>query len=90
MKVKLSGSETIEVMPEKLWDAIIDPRVLKKCIPGCEDVKEISKGKYSMQLNLKVGAVGGSFEGKINLSDLEPPNKCLLNALFKVDLSPII
>ena len=79
MKVKLSGSEAIEVMPEQLWDAIIDPQVLKKCIPGCEDVKEISEGKYSMKLNLKVGAVGGSFEGKINLSDLEPPNKCLLN-----------
>ncbi len=79
MKVKLSGSEIIEVVPEQLWNAIIDPSILKKCIPGCEDVIEISEGKYSMKLNLKVGAVGGSFEGKISLSNLQPPEKCLLN-----------
>ena len=79
MKVKLSGSEIIEIDPEKLWNAIIDPYVLKKCIPGCEDMIELSAGEYSMKLNIKVGAVGGSFEGKISLSNMQPPYKCLLN-----------
>ena len=79
MKVELSGSELIEVKPEDLWKAIIDPEVLKKCIPGCKDVIAVSHEEYSMKLNLKVGAVGGSFEGKIKLSNLEPPNKCTLD-----------
>ena len=43
MKVELSGSELIEVKPEDLWKAIIDPEVLKKCIPGCKDVIAVSQ-----------------------------------------------
>ena len=84
MKVELSCSELIEFKPEDLWKAIIDPEVLKKCIPGCKDVIAVSHEEYSMKLNLKVGAVGGSFEGKIKLSNFAKSGKgimpiCIIN-----------
>ena len=79
MKLKLSGSEKIDVSSEFLWNAIIDPKVLKKCIPGCTEMHEVAKGEYKIVLNLKVGAVGGSFNGKVKLSEQNPPIACKLH-----------
>ena len=31
-------------------------------------MKEVANGEYKILLNLKVGAVGGSFDGKVKLS----------------------
>ena len=79
MKLKLSGSETIDVSSKFLWNAIIDPKILKECIPGCHEMNEVANGEYKILLNLKVGAVGGSFDGKVKLSDQNPPISCKLH-----------
>ena len=79
MKLKLSGSEKIDVDPIFLWHSIIDPKILKACIPGCNEMKEVANGEYHIVLNLKVGAVGGSFDGKVKLSEQNPPKSCKLH-----------
>ena len=76
MKLKLSGSEEIDVSAEFLWNAIIDPKILKECIPGCHEMTEVTNAEYNIVLNLKVGAVGGSFNGKVKLLDQNPPIAC--------------
>jgi len=79
MKVSFSGSETIEVAPQALWDAVTDPAVLQKSVPGCREMRAVGPADYVMTLDLKVAAVGGSFEGKIALSDMHPPYSCLIS-----------
>ena len=79
MKLKLSGSEEIDVSAEFLWNTIIDPKILKECIPGCNKMIEVAHGEYDIVLNLKVGAVGGSFNGKVKLSDQNQPISCNLH-----------
>ncbi len=79
MKLKLSGSEEINVSSEFLWNAIIDPKILKECIPGCHKMEELADGEYNIVLNLKVGAVGGSFNGKVKLTDQNQPIYCKLH-----------
>ena len=79
MKLKLSGSEEIDISSELLWNAIIDPKILKQCIPGCLEMKELNDGEYNIVLNLKVGAVGGNFNGKVKLSDQNQPISCNLH-----------
>jgi carbon monoxide dehydrogenase subunit G len=83
MKVNLSGSETIDVPPQTLWDAVIDPATLQKAVPGCRDMRAVGAADYIMTLDLKVAAVGGSFEGKIALSDMSPPHSCTINLSWR-------
>ena len=45
MKLKLSGSEEIDVSAEFLWNTIIDPKILKECIPGAQNA-EVAHGEY--------------------------------------------
>jgi hypothetical protein len=76
MKLDIGGEEVFEVPIEALWNALNDPAVLKKCIPGCKDMIDEGGDRFKLILNLKVASVGGSFEGEISLSDKTPPAQC--------------
>src|SRR6195952_6168105 len=76
MKLDIGGVETIRVPVEVLWKALNDPAVLTRCIPGCKAMTEIAPDAYKVDMQLRVAAVGGSFEGEIALSDKEPPKAC--------------
>ena len=76
MKLDIGGVETIQAPVEVLWKALNDPVVLTRCIPGCKTMTEIAPDAYKVEMQLRVAAVGGSFEGEIALSDKEPPQAC--------------
>lgn len=76
MKMELSGTEEINAGPQALWDGLNDPEVLKKCIPGCKEMIATGPDAYDMKLQLKVAAVGGSFDGKVRLFDKAEPESC--------------
>lgn len=76
MKLDIGGTETIQASVEALWVALNDPIVLTRCVPGCKSMTEISPDTYKVDMQLRVAAVGGSFEGEIALSDKEPPKTC--------------
>ncbi|MBR0988017.1 MULTISPECIES: SRPBCC family protein [Bradyrhizobium] len=76
MKLDIGGDEKISASAERLWTALNDPDVLTRCIPGCKKMTEISPDSYKVEMQLRVAAVGGSFEGEIALSDKEAPRSC--------------
>lgn len=76
MKLDIGGVETIQAPVEALWQALNDPAVLTRCIPGCRSMTEIAPDAYRVEMKLRVAAVGGSFEGEIALSEKEPPRAC--------------
>ena len=79
MNIKLNGNELIAARPDELWNSVIDPVVLQRSIPGCISMVETIPGEYVMTLELKVAAVGGSFEGTVGLSEMDPPNSCVIS-----------
>lgn len=76
MKLDIGGDEKIPASVDRLWTALNDPEVLTRCIPGCKKMTEISPDSYKVEMQLRVAAVGGSFEGEIALSDKEAPRSC--------------
>ncbi len=76
MKLDIGGNEAIPASVEALWVALNDPKVLTRCIPGCKTMTEIAPDAYKVDMQLRVAAVGGSFEGEISLSDKQAPKTC--------------
>lgn len=76
MKLEIGGAEVIAADVETLWRALNDPAVLTRCVPGCKSMIETAPDAYSVEMQLKVAAVGGSFEGSIALTDKVPPHSC--------------
>ena len=69
----MTGERRIAAPKQKVWDALNDPDVLKACIPGCESMEKTDDG-YKATAAVKVGPIAARFAGKVQLTDLDPPN----------------
>jgi len=69
--MKITGQNTIAAPVEKVWDALLDPRVLVATIPGCEQLQETGENAYAMTVNAGVAAIRGTYNGSCTLADLE-------------------
>lgn len=72
--MQMNGSERIQASREAVWAALNDVEVLKQCIPGCETLEKVSETEMTAKVVLKIGPIKASFAGKVQLSDLDPPN----------------
>jgi carbon monoxide dehydrogenase subunit G len=70
----LTGEYRIPAPREAVWRALNDPDVLRQCIPGCESIEKLSDTEMQARVTARVGPVKATFNGKVTLSDLDPPN----------------
>jgi carbon monoxide dehydrogenase subunit G len=77
--VKVAGSYTLEIPPERVYDLLQDPEVLTRCIPGCQSLEKIGPDEYTMNMKMVLAAISGAFTGKVKLSDQNPPTAFRLN-----------
>ena len=70
--MKISGENTIPHPAEEVWDALLDPAVLVRTIPGCERLETTGENTYAMTVTAGVAAIRGTYDGTCTLSDLKP------------------
>ncbi len=74
MATTMKGEVTLQADRRKVWDALNDPEILKACIPGCQSLEKTSDTSFAAVAKVKIGPVGASFKGNVELKDLDPPN----------------
>ena len=72
--MEMTGERRIPAPRQKVWDALNDPEILKQCIAGCESLDKTSDTEFSARVTSRVGPVTAKFTGKVELSDVDPPN----------------
>lgn len=68
--MKLTDTREIAAPPALVWSAILDPEVLKECIPGCQSMTGSIADGYEATVKQKVGPVSATFTGVVTLSDI--------------------
>ncbi|MEN8684811.1 carbon monoxide dehydrogenase subunit G [Marivita sp.] len=68
----MTDSRTIAASPEEVWNAILDPDVLKQCVPGCTEMSGSAEEGFEATVVQKVGPVKATFKGTVVLSDMVP------------------
>ena len=76
--MKLTGSYKIPTDKQTVWEALNNPDILQKCIPGCEEFKKNSDTSFTATATNKIGPFNASFTGDVELQDLNPPNSYTL------------
>ncbi len=64
----------ISAPPQKVWEYLLDPEILKECVPGCENFTGNITDGFEAIIVQKIGPVKAKFKGLIFLSDLDAPN----------------
>ena len=76
--MKLSGSYQIKLEKQKVWEALNDPEILKKSIPGCEEFTKNSDTEFTATATNKIGPFNASFTGNIELKEIDAPNSYVI------------
>jgi len=71
--MQLSDEIRIEASREQVYAALNDPEILKKSIPGCEEIERISETELTATVVARIGPIKAKFKGQVTLSDLNPP-----------------
>ncbi len=77
--MEFAGRYTIPAPPETVWEGLNDPNVVKACIPGCEQIEKTTPTDFLATARLKIGPVSATFKGKVSLSELDQPHRCVLS-----------
>ena len=76
--MKLSGSYQINLEKQKVWEALNNPEILKKSIPGCEEFVKNSETEFTATATNKIGPFNASFTGDIELKEINAPNSYVI------------
>jgi carbon monoxide dehydrogenase subunit G len=74
MPVTMTGEVTLPTDRSTVWAMLNDPAVLKASIPGCQSLDKTSETTFAAVVKVKIGPMGASFKGKVQLSDIDAPN----------------
>ncbi|MCH8022100.1 carbon monoxide dehydrogenase subunit G [candidate division KSB1 bacterium] len=71
--MKLEGNYAFKAPRQVIWELLLDPQVIAKIIPGCDELKAVGEDEYESKLTIGIAAVKGVYTSKISLSDKNPP-----------------
>jgi uncharacterized protein len=97
--MRIAGNATLHAPVEAVYEALRDPRVLVRTIPGCERLERVGEDAYQMTVTAGVASVRGTYAGDVRLTDQRAPDGFVLRASgsgapgtvsadVKVDLAP--
>jgi len=72
--VKVSGSYTLPLPPERAYQMMQDPEVLTRAIPGCQGLEKMGEGEYHLKMKMVLASLSGAFEGSVRITDQNPPS----------------
>lgn len=76
--MEIKGEYLIASSREQVWAALVDPEVLKECIPGCESFEQLSDTEFEAKIMAAIGPVRAKFNTSLKLEDVQAPESYTL------------
>lgn len=70
--MRMTGEERVAAAPDRVWQALNDPRILRQCIPGCQSLESESVDRLRAIVEVKIGPIGARFNATVTLRDIRP------------------
>ncbi|HUZ77787.1 MAG TPA: carbon monoxide dehydrogenase subunit G [Chloroflexota bacterium] len=71
--MKLDGTYTFNAPRKRVWETLQNPESLRRAIPGVESFEQTGADEYQAKMKIGVGAIKGSYHGKIRVFDQQEP-----------------
>jgi uncharacterized protein len=78
--MKLTGEATLRAPVDRVYEALVDPAVLVRTLPGCRRLEQTGDDTYKATVLAGVGSIKGTFAGEVRLADREAPRSFTLHA----------
>ena len=77
--MKINGSHKFKATSQQVFNAILDPKVLQSCIPGCDSVEYADADHINASMTLPLPGLKGVFGAVIHIAERQEPNKLTLH-----------
>ncbi|OAN77853.1 carbon monoxide dehydrogenase [Sulfitobacter sp. EhC04] len=81
--MQMSDTRQIAAPPSEVYAALLDPEVLKACVPGATEVTGSVEDGYEATVVQKVGPVKATFKGEVTITDLVPDQSMKIDGAGK-------
>ena len=81
--MQMSDTRQIAATPAEVYAALLDPAVLKACVPGATEVEGSAADGYVATVVQKVGPVKATFKGEVSMSDMVPDTSMRIDGAGK-------
>ena len=71
--MKLEGTHELAAARERVYQSLVNPEVLQRCIPGCERLERTGENVFAATIRAGVGSIKGVFNGTARLEDMREP-----------------
>jgi uncharacterized protein len=78
--VKITGEASLQAPVDRVYEALVDPAVLVRTLPGCRRLEQVDDDTYKATVLAGVGSIKGTFAGEVRLTDREAPRSFTLHA----------
>jgi carbon monoxide dehydrogenase subunit G len=78
--MRIEGSARIAAPRQAVWDALHDPAVLARTLPGCDALEVTGPDAYAATITAGVASVKGTYLGAVSLVDKVEPERYRLRA----------
>ncbi len=76
--MKVEGEHTFDAPRDKVWELLQSPGALSRALPGVEEFGQVGPDEYEATVKMGVAAVRGTYQGRVKMVDLEPPESYTL------------
>ncbi len=76
--MEITGTQTIAAPRQRVWDALNDPDILKRSLPGCESVERLSAEEFKVIVAAAIGPLRARFNGQLKMSNMRAPESCTM------------
>jgi carbon monoxide dehydrogenase subunit G len=74
--MKFEGRFSIDAPRATVWEAIRDPALMARCVPGCESAEQVGEDRYSAVVGVKIGPISARFNLLIDVEEEIAP-RCI-------------
>ena len=64
------GSQLLPHPAADVWQALLDPKVLRACIAGCEQFERVGEFDYKSLVKISISPVSASFASTMTLAEV--------------------
>jgi carbon monoxide dehydrogenase subunit G len=69
----IAGSQNVAAPRERVFTMLLDPAVLQRIIPGCEEIAPDGEGAFKIRMSAGIASIRGKVEGRIEIQESRAP-----------------
>ncbi len=81
--MKLNGTHKFKASSAQVFNAILNPEILKSCIPGCSAVRYVNPNSIQVEITTPLPGLRGPYEVVINIVQHQAPHHLELQVVRK-------